>query len=216
MEPKKIFDLSVEIKTNMPCWPTNPLVRVDPIGLLARDGYTVEKYESVTHTGTHIDAPYHMIDNGTTVDRIPLTQLAGPGYCIRPQYDGDEIHADALKKIWKREYDGKIILVNTGWDKKRGYTKEFQYEFPGFSYDAVDFLLEHKPRVLGIDTLGIDPYSHADFGVHKALLAKNMAFIEDLTNLDLLEEGKEYFVVALPLKLYGASGSMARVIAMEF
>ncbi len=43
-----------------------------------------------------------------------------------------------------------------------------------------------------------------------------MAFIEDLTNLDLLEEGKEYFVVALPLKLYGASGSMARVIAMEF
>ncbi len=148
MEPKKIFDLSVEIKTNMPCWPTNPLVRVDPIGLLARDGYTVEKYESVTHTGTHIDAPYHMIDNGTTVDRIPLTQLAGPGYCIRPQYDGDEIHADALKKIWKREYDGKIILVNTGWDKKGVTQRNSSMNFRDFHTMLLTFFWNINQRFL--------------------------------------------------------------------
>lgn len=215
MEVKNYFDLSVDIRPNMPCWPTNPLVRVDPVGLLARDGYTVERYESVTHTGTHMDAPYHMIDGARTVDKIPLEQIIGPGYCIKPEIEGTEIHGYALKKIWKPEYDGKIILINTGWDKKRSYSREFQYEFPGLADDSVEFLKAHKPKLLGIDSLGIDPYSHSDFRVHKALLATDMAFIEDLTNLDKLTLGKEYFIMALPLKLNGASGSMARVVALE-
>lgn len=215
MDNKKYFDLSVELKPNMPCWPTNPIVRIDPIGVLSRDGYSVEKYETVTHTGTHIDAPYHMIDNGMTVDKIPLEQIIGPGYCIRPEVDGTEIKLQALKKVWKPEYDNKIILINTNWDKKRGFTKEFQYDFPGLADDTVDFWIEHHPKVIGIDTLGIDPYNHTDFRVHKALLSKNMVFIEDLTNLDKLETGKEYTIIALPLKIYGASGSMARVVALE-
>jgi kynurenine formamidase len=215
MKVKNYFDLSVEVKTNMPCWPTNPLVRVDPVGIMARDGYSVERYESVTHSGTHIDAPYHMIDGARTVDRIPLEQIIGQGYCIRPEIEGTEIHGNALEKVWKPEYDGKIILVNTGWDKKRAYSKEFQYDFPGFADDAVKFLIAHKPKLLGIDSLGIDPHDHTDFRVHKALLATDMAFIEDLTNLDKLTPGKEYFIMALPLKLYGASGSMARVVELD-
>ena len=215
MDTKKYFDLSVELKPNMPCWPTNPIVRIDPIGIFPRDGYSVEKFETVTHTGTHIDAPYHMIDNGMTVDKIPLDQIIGPGYCIRPEVDGNEIKLNALKKIWKPEYDNKIILINTNWDKKRGFTKEFQYDFPGLADDTVDFLIEHHPRVIGIDTLGIDPYNHTDFRVHKALLSKNMVFIEDLANLDKLETGKEYTIIALPLKIYGGSGAMARVVAVE-
>ncbi len=215
MNMKKYFDLSVELKPNMPCWPTNPLVRIDPVGILARDGYTVEKFGAVTHTGTHMDAPYHMIDNGMTVDKIPLENIIGPGYCIRPEINGTEIKLNALKKVWKKEYDDKIILINTGWDKKRGFTKEFQYDFPGLSDDTVDFLIDHHPRVIGIDSLGIDPYNHEDFRVHKALLAKNIIFIEDLTNLDKLETSKEYTVIALPLKIYGGSGSMARVVAVE-
>ncbi len=215
MEIKKIFDLTVDVKTNMPCWPTNPLVRVDPIGVLTRDGYSVERYESVTHTGTHIDAPYHMIDNAMTVDQIPLKQIIGIGYCIKPEFKGDEIHVDALEKVWKPQFDNSIILINTGWDKKRGFTKEFQYDFPGLSDDTVDFFVKHSPKVIGIDSLGIDPYSHSDFRVHKSLLSHDIVFIEDLANLDQLEKEREYTVVALPLKLHGASGSMARVVAME-
>lgn len=215
MKIEKIFDLTVDVKTNMPCWPTNPLVRVDPIGVLSRDGYSVERYESVTHTGTHIDAPYHMIDSAMTVDMIPLNQIIGDGYCIEPEFKGDEIHVEAFEKVWKPEFDNSIILIHTGWDKKRGFTKEFQYNFPGLADDTVDFFIKHSPKVIGIDTLGIDPYSHTDFRVHKALLAHNMVFIEDLAHLEQLEPGKKYTVVALPLKLYGASGSMSRVVAID-
>ncbi len=215
MEIKKIYDLSVTLKTHMPLWPTNPLLSIAPIGIAARDGYNVESYSSVTHTGTHIDAPYHMIENMTTVDELPLGQLVGEGHMIKPKLDGTEITLKQLKSKWNEDFSGKILLINTGWDKKRGYNREFQYEFPGLALDTVDFLIKNKIKVIGIDTLGIEPFSHSDFKVHKALLSKGMAFIEDLAGLDQLKEGKKYLVAALPLKLFKASGSMARVIAMD-
>ena len=215
MEIKKIFDLSVTLKTHMPLWPTNPLLSIAPIGIAARDGYNVESYSSVTHTGTHIDAPYHMIENMTTVDELPLSQLVGEGYMIKPKLDGTEITLKQLKSKWNEDFSGKILLINTGWDKKRGYNREFQYEFPGLALDTVDFLIKNKIKVIGIDTLGIEPFSHSDFKVHKVLLSKGMAFIEDLAGLDQLKDGKKYLIAALPLKLFKASGSMARVIAMD-
>ncbi len=120
-----------------------------------------------------------------------------------------------MKSKWNEDFSGKILLINTGWDKKRGYNREFQYEFPGLALDTVDFLIKNKIKVIGIDTLGIEPFSHSDFKVHKALLSKGMAFIEDLAGLSQLKEGKKYLIAALPLKLFKASGSMARVIAMD-
>lgn len=215
MDIKKIYDLSVPLKTYMPIWPTNPLVTVTPIGTVARDGYSVETYSSATHSGTHIDAPYHMVENGTTVDELPLTQLVGEGYVLRPRLSGTEITLEQIREKWKDEYDGKIVLINTGWDRKRGFTKEFQFDFPGLAMDTTDFLIKHHPAVIGIDTLGIEPYDHTDFRVHKKLLPHGMAFIEDLAGLDQLEEGKKYLIAALPLKIHHASGSMARVIAMD-
>ena len=215
MEIKKIYDLSVPLKTYMPIWPTNPLVNIVPVGTAARDGYNVETFSGATHSGTHIDAPYHMVDNAMTVDEIPLTNLVGEGYVIRPELDGPEITLDRLEKKWKSEYDHKIVLINTGWDKKRSYSKEFQFDFPGLGYDTVDFMIKHHPNVIGVDTLGIEPHAHADFNVHKKLLAQNIAFIEDLAGLDQLTEGKKYLVAALPLKIYRGSGAMARVVALD-
>ncbi len=215
MEIRKIYDLSVSLKTYMPIWPTNPLVNIVPIGTAPRDGYNVETYSSATHTGTHVDSPYHMLEDGITVDELPLNQLVGEGYVLRPRLNGTEITVDLLEEKWKDEYDGKIVLINTGWDKKRGYNKEFQFDFPGLALDTADFLIKHHPTVIGIDSLGIEPYNHSDFKVHKALLPHGIVFIEDLTGLDQLTEGKKYLIAALPLKLYHASGSMARVIAMD-
>ncbi len=215
MEIKKIFDLSTPLKTYMPIWPSNPLVNIVPVGTAARDGYTVETFSAATHSGTHIDSPYHMLENGMSVDEIPLSQLIGEGYVIRPELDGPEITVDKFEKKWKTEYDHKIILIHTGWDKKRAYSKEFQFDFPGLAYDTVEFMIKHHPNVIGIDTLGIEPYAHSDFKVHKQLLAHNIAFIEDVAGLDQLTEGKKYLIAALPIKIYRGSGAMARVVAME-
>ncbi|MGC8607469.1 MAG: cyclase family protein [Vulcanisaeta sp.] len=212
---KGIYDLSVSIRTYMPVWPTNPLPDIKPVGILSRDGYNAEFMQTATHTGTHVDSPYHMLESNITVDQLDLGKLVGYGYVVRPKFSGTEITASDLAKVWRSEYDGSIILIETGWWKKRAFTKEFLYDFPGLSFDAGKFVVEHKVKTIGIDTLGIEPYNHTDFAVHKLLLSNGIYIIEDLSNLDQLVEGKKYLIVALPIKLQGASGAMARVIAIE-
>ncbi|QKQ99070.1 cyclase family protein [Metallosphaera tengchongensis] len=215
MKIKKIFDLSVTLSPYMPVWPTNPLVDIKPTGILSRDGYNVEFVSFATHTGTHVDAPYHFDERGATVDKLDLNVLISPGYSISPKVSQGEIGERSLREIWRPEYDNKAILLRTGWDKKRAYTKEFLYEFPGLSMDGAEFLISRGVKLIGIDTLGIEPYSHSDFSVHKRLLKQGVVVVEDLANLDQLQEGKEYLVVALPIKILNASGSMARVVALE-
>jgi arylformamidase len=215
MRIAKIYDLTATIKTHMPIWPTSPLPVITPVGIAARDGYNVESYSSLTHTGTHIDAPYHFLENGKTVDTLPLERLVSHGYCIRPRTHGQEITQADLEEKWRDEYRGSTILIHTGWSEKRGFTKSFLYEFPGLSEDAADFLISQKVGVIGIDTLGIEPYSHADFRVHRKLLLHDVILIEDLAGLEQLQEGRRYLIVALPVKIGGASGAMSRVVALE-
>lgn len=215
MAPKRIFDLSAPITTHMPVWPTSPLPVVEPVGIASRDGYNVESVRFLTHTGTHIDAPYHFIEDGKTVDQLELERLVSYGYCIAPTIRGTEITRRDLEAKWRSEYRGSTILINTGWSRKRGFTRQFLYEFPGLAEDAADFLLEQNVGVVGIDTLGIEPYSHTDFRVHKKLLGRGVIVIEDLAGLEQLVEGKRYLIVALPVKIKGASGAMTRVVAIE-
>lgn len=215
MEIGKIFDLSVPLKAGMPTWPEQKEIKIDPVGTVLDNGATSEFLAVPSHTGTHVDAPAHFVHQAMTVDEIPLERLIGPGFCIRPEFKGTEIHREDFEKVWSPEYDNHIILINTGWDRKRSFSKEFQYEFPGLAEDAIPFFKEKRVQVIGIDTLGIEPYSHGDFKVHKGLLGAGIPFIEDLAGLHQLETGKPYLIVALPLKIHKGSGCMARVVAME-
>ncbi len=214
MTGEKIIDLTTSVETYMPMWPTAPLAEVKPVGIMSRDGYNIETIYSTTHTGTHMDAPYHFDEHGKSVDQIDLGRLVGDGYCIKVVSTNHEISKETIMKKWKAEYSGKIILLNTGWSKKRAFTREFLYDFPGLNMEAAEFLYKNGTSLVGIDTLGMDPYERTDFPVHKFLLGEGIPFIEDLSNLDALEEGVRYTIIALPLKLKGASGSPSRVIAI--
>lgn len=215
MEIKGIYDLTVTLRSYMPLWPTNPNIKIEPLGTVPRDGYLVESLSAVTHSGTHIDAPAHMLDEGLGIDKITLDKLIGEGFMIKIYPKSTEITKEEIKDKWKDEYYGKILLINTGWYRKRGFTKEFQYRFPGLSVEAADFLKDKKLKMIGIDTLGIEPFDHHDFGVHKILLSQGTLFIEDLYGLDQLIEDKKYLIVAAPLKIENGSGSPARVIALD-
>lgn len=216
MEIKAIYDLSVTLQSGMATWPDNPEIKITYSPGVEKEGFQVENYSSFTHSGTHVDAPAHFVAKATTIDRVELTRLVGKGHCIKPRLNGTEITYSALAEKWKPEYDNTIILIHTGWDRKRGFNHEFQYEFPGLSEDAIVFFREHPVKMIGLDSLGIEPHNHEDYTVHKELLALGIPFIEDMAGLEQLEEGKEYFIAALPLKIANGSGAMARVVAIEF
>ena len=201
----------------MPVWPGTPLPVFEPAGIVAKDGYSIERISCMSHTGTHMDAPYHFIEDGLTVDRIPPEQLVGRAAVLdlRDDLDGPIISSAALQKHWPNEGRPEIVLLRSDWSQKRAPTKEYLFDFPGLDPKAAEFLVSKSVKGVGTDTLGIDPYSNTKFEAHKVLLKKGIWVLEALDNLAALSEGTEYTVIAAPIKIANGSGGMARVFALE-
>jgi arylformamidase len=201
----------------MPVWPTSPPPVFEPVGVVARDGYAIERVNCLTHTGTHMDAPYHFLEDGATVDRIPPEQLVGRAALldVRKDLDGPVISVETVRSHWPRSFAPEFALIETGWSHRRAPTRSYLYDFPGISPEAAEWIAEQKVRGVGIDTLGIDPFANTKFEAHKVLLGKGIWILEALDHLDELAENRAYTLVAAPLKIAGASGAMARVLALE-
>ncbi|HTZ62300.1 MAG TPA: cyclase family protein [Thermoplasmata archaeon] len=215
--PRRVHDLTALLETHMPVWPTSPLPVFEPVGIVARDGYSIERVTCMTHTGTHMDAPYHFLEDGVTVDRIPPAQLVGSMAVLdlRSEAQGTILTAAAVEKHWPKSLDPEIVLLRTDWSQRRAATREYLYDFPGLEPAAAEAIVRRGVKGVGTDTLGIDPFSNAKFEAHKVFLEKGIWILEALDHLDQLSEGVEYTLVAAPLKISGGSGAMARVFALE-
>lgn len=214
---RHVHDLTATLETHMAVWPTAPLPVVTPVGIIARDGYAVERIDCLTHTGTHMDAPFHFLEGGATVDQIPPDRLVGPAMLLdlRKDLDGTLIRAAALERHWPKGAKPEFVLLETGWSHERDHTRRYLYEFPGLEVPAAEFLVRKGVRGVGIDTLGIDEYANSKFESHKVLLGHGIWVLEALDHLDELRENRSYMLVAAPLKIRGGSGAMSRVFAIE-
>jgi len=214
---RRVHDLTALLQTHMPVWPSAPLPTFEPVGVVARDGYSIERISCTSHTGTHMDAPYHFLEDGMTVDQIPPGRLVGPAVVldVREELSGTVISAKALEKRWPKRLHPDFVLLRTDWSRKRAPTKEYLYDFPGLDPEAAEWLGNKAVKGVGTDTLGIDPYSNTKFEAHKVLLRRGIWILEALDHLDQLLPGVEYTLVAAPLKIAGGSGAMARVFAVE-
>jgi arylformamidase len=201
----------------MPVWPTSPLPILEPLGVISRDGYSIERLNALTHSGTHMDAPYHFLESGKTVDQIPPGSLTGVGAVLdlRKEITGNVIPQSAVQRHWPKAFEPEIVLLETGWSHSRSPTKKYLYDFPGIDPTTAGWLADKKVKGVGTDTLGIDPFENSKFEAHKVLLGRDIWILEALDHLDTLQEGTPYTVVAAPLKLEGASGAMSRVFAIE-
>jgi arylformamidase len=215
--PSRVHDLTATLRTHMSVWASSPLPTFEPIGIVARDGYSIERVNCLTHTGTHVDAPYHFLEDGITIDRIPPDDLVGSAAVLdlRKDLSGDLIPRSLVESHWPKGPRPEIVLLETGWSHRRAPTKEYLYSFPGLEPEAAEWIAKQGVKGVGTDTLGIDPFSNARFEAHKVLLRKGIWLLEALDHLDQLEEQKRYTLVAAPLKIEGASGAMARVFAWE-
>ena len=214
---RRVHDLTALLETHMPVWPSSPLPVFEPVGIVARDGYAIERVSCLTHTGTHLDAPSHFLEAGTTVDAIPPERLVGTAAVldVRSEVEGSLIPAKALAKHWPKGKHPDIALLRTDWSRERSPTRRYLYEFPGIDPTGAEWLVAQGVHGVGTDALGIDPYSNSKFEAHKVLLGKGIWILEALDHLGELREGSEYTLFAGPLKIAGGSGAMARVFALE-
>jgi arylformamidase len=207
-----IYDVTVPITNIMPVWPGDPPVRLSLKSHLSRDKtHTVRltAIEMGSHTGTHMDAPVHMIEGGKRLEQFPLETLTGkatvveiPGVRFIGREQLEHLDWNGVERVLFKTENSKH------WQDGRFY-EEFVYLDPA----GAEFLVERGIRLVGIDYLSIDKFRSESHPSHFALLTKNIAIIEGL-NLSAVPPG-QYTLVALPLNLQDADGAPTRVILMS-
>jgi kynurenine formamidase len=228
---RHVVDLSHTLSPDSPFIPvegkTFPF-RLAPIATVARDGVYANRWELTEHVGTHVDAPCHFIEGGRSIDQLPLETLIVPAAVIsiagRAASDPDAVLTADEVRAWERNRGvtlpaGAALLLHTGWEARWRQPGRFvnldasgTMHFPGFSGGALDLLLERGVAGIGIDTLSIDPGRDRAYPIHKRLFAAGKWAIEVLASLDQIPAWGAFTVIA-PVKVVGASGAPARVLA---
>jgi len=199
---KKIVDLSVVLNEQTPLYPGDPPVLIKPAGDIVKDGFCIHYISMITHVGTHIDAPMHMLEGGESLDSVAVDQFVGRGVLVDVSNGFGAVMKAGIQ-------EGDIVLFQTGMSEK--YHDAVYFEaYPVMPEEVAQYLVESKVKMVGVDAYSVD--NEEDFPIHKLLLGGNVLIIENLTNLHALKDSA-FTVCALPLKLQ-IDGAPARVIAV--
>jgi len=211
----KIIDLTLTVSDEIPTFPGSPQPSFIPWENVKEDGYNLELLFLSTHTGTHMDAPYHFLEKGAKIHEISLKKLVSEAILIKSKKkSGGSITKTDIQKFEKKH--GKItgfssVIFYTGW--QRNLQKKYYFEKnPGLSVSAAKYLASKKINLVGIDSPSIDLGTDSKFSVHQIFAKKGMLIVENLANLEKIKSSKFHLVV-LPLKLKNATGSPVRAIA---
>ena len=211
----KIVDLTLTVSDKIPTFPGSPQPSFIPWENVKEDGYNLELLFLSTHTGTHMDAPYHFLEKGAKIHEISLKKLVSEAILIKSKKkDGESITKTDIQKFEKNH--GKIasfssVIFYTGW--QRNLQKKYYFtKNPGLSVSAAKYLATKKINLVGIDSPSIDLGKDSKFSVHQIFAKKGMLIVENLANLEKIKSPKFHLVV-LPLKLKNATGSPVRAIA---
>jgi kynurenine formamidase len=224
----RVVDLTQPLDANTPMWPGAPAPHAETIVTIEADGFHDRLLTLMEHSGTHLDAPSHMVLGGRTVDQIAPDRLVAPLAVIDISTDAatdpDAILTMGHVREWETRHgtlpEGRAVFLRTGWeafstDLVRDSDSGSSLRFPGFGPDAARYLVEERDAVgLGIDTLSIDAGIATDFVVHRQIsLPRGVWHVEGLINLSQLPPVGAWVVVGA-LNLVGGSGSPVRVLAL--
>ena len=224
----RVVDLTQVISPDMVMWPGAPSPTAETILTVSHDGFYNRLVGFVEHTGTHFDAPCHMVDGAAFLHEIDPATLVRPAVVIDISADiaGDPDGALSVAQVEAFEArngrvpEGSIVLLRTGWEEFNTDPAKYAnvpgpLRVPGYGVEAARLLVDGRKVVgLGVDTLGIDTGAATDFPVHRLVShPRGVWHLEGLTNLlSLPPTGATLFVGVLNLK--DGSGSPARVLAL--
>lgn len=227
----RVVDLAPTIENGMPLWPTHPPLVVHPTVTHERDGYFCQTLFMPEHTGAHVDAPAHIHRSmmSHTIDTLPPDTLLAPAsvFDLKPLAlaAGDLVDATTLASVDASHSAplgaGDVALLDYGWHahfKVGPGWRDFSENSPGLTEDAVVWLKERGVRAVGADTVSCDQairdgkVIQRSYGHDVHWLPNGIYILENLANLDQLPG--RCFLMALPLKIKGGSGSPLRPVAL--
>jgi arylformamidase len=203
----KIHDVTVPLSPSVPTYPGDPRFEIEFTRRLgAGDPYNLARFSMGAHAGTHVDAPYHFLADGATVDALPLEILMGKARVVETSVR-DRIRREDLEALDLRA-DLRVLLKTRMSGQLR--LPDFQEDFVHLTGDAAVYLAQAGIKLVGIDYLSVDRFGSAEYEAHQALLGAGVVIVEGL-DLSEVEPG-EYDMACLPLRIVGAEGAPARVV----
>jgi len=190
----KIYDISQEV-FSCAVYPGDPKPEKQTLySTGAGDLYNLTSFAMCAHNGTHVDAPFHFLHNGKTVDQMDLTHFVGD--CFVARHDGDVAAADAADILKKAGGAERILIAG-----KATVTAE-----------AAEVFAAGGIKLLGNEGQTVGP-ADAPMQVHLILLRREVTLLEGIV-LDEVPEGR-YFLSAAPLNLGGADGAPCRAYLID-
>ena len=209
-----IIDLSQSINSDIKLYPGSPNVYFLKWSKYSIDGYDSEAIFLSTHTGTHMDAPSHFIEGAESIDDIDVNRFVMKNVHLLKIIKSSNQLITA-EDIINSNIDIKAndsIVFSTGWEHNYN-SDNYISSNPGLSPQAATYLSNKKINAVAIDSPSIDSGIESEFPVHQILLKNNIIIIENICNLAQIDK-KNFKLIAIPLKLRGASGSPVRALAI--
>ncbi|MFA5971082.1 MAG: cyclase family protein [Lentimicrobiaceae bacterium] len=202
----KLIDITHTISHGMPVFPgeTEPSIVRD--SLPDDIGYVTHRLETNMHTGTHMDAPFHVKSGSLTIDKFPVQMFTGSAVVI----DVRGLQRITMQVGWEqffRKYE--IVLFCTG-HSQAWKTESYYYDYPEFDSEIAQALVDSGVRIAGFDSPSPDK---TPYNFHSIFLKDERFLVENLANLEKLIGKENITVMAFPLKIE-AEASLIRAVAM--
>lgn len=216
---RRVVDLSHPVDDHTPVYPGDPVPQLTPATTIAEHGYNVLHVRMGSQTGTHLDAPYHFLEDGARVDDLDLNLLCGSAVVVdlRGKAPREPITWDDLAPHEAAIGAGVVLVLHTGWSRHWG--KDAYADHPFLDGHAAREAVARGVRTMAIDAMNLDETVDTEdhpsgFAAHYAVLGAGGTIAENLTNLENVDF-PDPVVSLLPIHLRSADGAPVRAVALE-
>ena len=210
----RYYDLSNPVWEEMPYYPASFPVQIEQVSSVEQGGFNVHKVTMATHHGTHVDAPRHLSNQGTTLEEMDLNRFMGEGVVLDLSFKeiGSGISAKDLEGFSDLVRSGDIVILYTGCSNHLGESW-LNSKYTYLDKSGAEWLVQKKVKSVGIDFFSIDQYGDRSNPAHNLLLGNEIPLIEEISSEAKHLAGKRIYLICLPIRMKAGDGAPARAIA---
>lgn len=200
------WDITYPLKPGMATWLGDPAMQLQPLLTLAcGNGVNTSLITLGSHTGTHVDAPAHILPGRQTTEFLPLEVLLGPAVVIDCR-GCSLVSAADLQPLIPAGCRRLLIKTLVGLANQ----PDTIFPYSPLTCDAANWLIDQQVLLVGLSSPSVDAYDSVDLPVHRILLQAGIVIVERLA-LEGVPSG-QYQLYCLPLPLVGADGAPVRAV----
>ncbi len=213
-------DLTQELENDMPVYPGDPIPVFKRTKTISKNGVNLSDLNLGSHTGTHIDAPRHFFEEGTPLDKIPVSDFIGEAIVLDLSFKtvGEGISPEDLERALAKTSSsnlkvGDIVLCFTGCSRLWG-RPEVNSNFTYLTAEGAKLLVSKMVRAVGIDFLSIEKFGSKTHDTHKELLGHGVFIVESLSKELERFLNQRILFMCFPIKFKDGDGAPCRAVAV--